>query len=124
MTAAISFVFCLVCANGARAVTEQAFYAKSTKDLVDLCSASPNDPLYTAAMNFCEGFLVGAYQYHQLSAGAEGRRPLVCPPAQTGTRSQSISRFVDWANAHQEAMATQPVEGMFEFLSQEFPCRG
>lgn len=118
------FALGLICSTSALAATdEQDFYVKSTGNLVDLCSTKPSDPLYTAAMNFCEGFFVGAYQYHQLSVQAEGRHPLVCPPSPAPTRSESISRFVAWAGSHEAALSTQPVEGLFEFLAQTFPCR-
>jgi hypothetical protein len=119
----IGFALGLMGSSPALAVTEQDFYAKSTGNLVNLCSAKPSDPLYTAAVNFCEGFVIGAYQYHQLSAQAEGRQPLVCPPSPMPSRDESISRFVDWAGSHQAALSTQPVEGVFEFLAQTFPCR-
>lgn len=111
-------------AGRALAVAEQDFDVNSTKDLVGLCSTQPTDPLYTAAVNFCEGFVVGAYQYYQVTAGAEGRAHLVCLPNPMPTRNESVHRFVQWASNHQKVLATQPVEGLFEFLSQTYPCHG
>lgn len=111
-------------ASPGRAATEEDFLVKTTGNLIDLCSAPREDPLYTAAVNFCEGFMVGAYRYHVASVQAEGGKPLVCPPNPPPSRDESVARFIAWSRAHPEAMNTTPVEGLFEFLSQSFPCRG
>lgn len=105
------------------AATEKNFYVKTTRDLVALCSTPADDPLRTAAINFCEGFLVGAYQYHMLSVKTEGRAPLVCPPDPPPSRDESVVRFIQWSKAHDAVLETHPVAGLFEFLAQTFPCR-
>lgn len=106
------------------AATEQDFHVRTTRDLITLCSTPAGDPLHTAAVNFCEGFLVGAYQYHTLSVKTEGRAPLVCPPEPPPSRDESVIRFIQWSKAHDAVLETPPVAGMFEFLAQAFPCRG
>lgn len=106
------------------AVTEQHFYVRTTGDLINLCSTPPNDPLHVAAVNFCEGFVVGAYQYHTLSVAVEGRPPLVCPPSPPPTRDENVLRFIEWGRSHDAVLAKPPVAGMFEFLAERFPCRG
>jgi hypothetical protein len=64
----------------AGAVTRDDFRTQTAQDLLHLCAASPTDPLYTAAINFCQGYWVGAYQYYQAAAsGPEGTR-FICPP--------------------------------------------
>jgi hypothetical protein len=44
----------------AGAVSEKDFEAQTTENMVNLCTASPDDPLYHQAINFCHGYLVGA----------------------------------------------------------------
>jgi len=48
----------------AGAVTEEDFKAKTTRNLLNLCTASANDPQHKEAIHFCHGYLVGAYAYH------------------------------------------------------------
>lgn len=49
----------------------------STGDLVNLCSTAETDPLYTAAVNFCQGFAVGVYRAVQEEDVAQTRH-LLC----------------------------------------------
>ncbi len=104
------------------AVTEANFLVKTTGDLIDLCATPKGEPLYTAAVNFCEGFMVGAYRYHTVSAQAEGGKPLVCPPNPPPSRNETVERFIAWGRGNPAVMDKPPVEGMFEFLAQAYPC--
>ena len=64
----------------AGAVSEKDFEVQTTENIVILCTAATDDPLYHHAINFCHGYLVGAYHYHEAaSSGPKGAR-LVCPP--------------------------------------------
>jgi hypothetical protein len=45
----------LLAPSAAHPATEPNFGAKSTGDLVELCSATPDNGMGTAALNFCEG---------------------------------------------------------------------
>ena len=57
----------------AGAVTDKDFEVQTTQNLIDLCTAPAEDPLHDQAVNFCQGFLVGAYQYYAAaSAGPDG----------------------------------------------------
>ena len=38
------------------AVTQDNFLARDTNDIIELCSAQADDPLYTAAVHFCHGY--------------------------------------------------------------------
>ena len=64
----------------AGAVTREDFLAQTAQDLVHLCSASPKEPLYTAAVHFCQGYWVGAYQYHEASTSGPKGKAFICPP--------------------------------------------
>ncbi|WP_431861253.1 Rap1a/Tai family immunity protein [Azospirillum sp.] len=102
--------------------SESNFRVATTGDLVRLCEARPTDTTGVAALHFCQGFAVGAYQYHQVVTAAEKKRPLVCAPNPTPPRNEIIAEFVAWAKQNSKQLDTPPVEGMFRFLAQRFPC--
>src|SRR3954447_19956284 len=103
--------------------SETDFRVTTTGDLVRLCEAAPTDPTGIAALHFCHGFAVGAYQYHQIVAAAEKKPPLFCEPNPRPSRNEAIASFVSWAKQNPEAMNTPPVEGIFRYLAQRYPCR-
>lgn len=110
-------------AQTTQAPPERDFQVRTTSDLVRLCEAKPVDPTGIAALHFCQGFAVGAYQYHQIAVAAEQRRPLFCAPNPPPTRNEAIAGFVAWARQNPNQLNTPPVEGMFRFLAQQYPCR-
>ena len=106
----------------AGAVTEKDFEVKTTQNLIDLCTVSPKDPLYNQAVNFCHGFLVGAYQYYVAAAAGPDGVKLVCFPEAPPTRNEAIGKFIEWAKAHPQFMGEKPVETEFRFLIETWPC--
>ena len=44
----------------AGAASEKDFEVQSTENILNLCTTTPDDPLYHQAINFCHGFLVVA----------------------------------------------------------------
>ena len=79
------------------ATDETDFQVRTTQDLIDLCTTPPDDPLYPHAINFCHGYLVGAFHYHEAAAaGPDGER-LVCPPETRPSRNAVIKEFIQWA---------------------------
>jgi hypothetical protein len=110
-------------AQTASAPSETAFQVATTGDLVRLCEAAPTDPTGIAALHFCHGFAVGAYQYHQIAAAAEKKPPLFCEPNPRPSRNEAIAGFVSWAKQNPSVMNVPPVEGMFRYLAQRYPCR-
>jgi hypothetical protein len=103
--------------------SETDFRVTTTGDLVRLCEAAPTDPTGIAALHFCHGFAVGAYQYHQIVAAAEKKPPLFCEPNPRPSRNEAIAGFISWAKQNPKAMDTPPVEGVFRYLAQRYPCR-
>ena len=119
---AILTLFLVSTLAAAGSVTEKDFVAATTRDLLNLCAASPDDPLYQQAINFCHGYLIGAYHFHQaMAAGPEGTR-LVCMPDPEPSRNEEIARLVKWVQAHPEYFDESPVETEFRYLMQRFPC--
>ena len=105
------------------AVTEADFEAKTTQNLLNLCTASPNDPLYREALHFCHGYLVGAYHYHIAESNGEPGKLLVCLPTPPPSRNEAFRMFLAWAPAHPEYMNERPVDTEFRFLTEKWPCQ-
>jgi hypothetical protein len=95
-------VFCLLVAVSvwlvhAEAVTRDNFLMRTTQDLVDVCSVQPGEPLYEAAVGFCHGFGVGAYQYYQAERAASASDRFVCPPVPVPARVDIVQWLIAWA---------------------------
>ena len=112
-----------VAPSAARAEFEKEdFHVRSAQDLVDLCAVKNSDPLYSAAIHFCEGFVTGAWQYHQAQAsGPKGTR-FVCAPEPPPTRDEAVAMFVTWSGTHADRMTEPAVEALFRFLTEKYPC--
>jgi hypothetical protein len=52
-------------------------------DLINLCTASPDDPLYSQAVHFCHRYLVGAFHYYEASTAGPKAHPIVYLPEKT-----------------------------------------
>ena len=86
----------LLALPAAAEVTEQNFRGGRTADLAALCSSATADPMHTAAVNWCHGFLVGAGQYHHSAATAGGRaKDLFCLPTPEPTLEQARRATVE-----------------------------
>ena len=103
--------------------SENTFQVTTTGELARLCEATPNEVNGVAALHFCHGFAVGAYQYYQIVSAAEGKWPLVCAPNPPPSRNEVVADFVAWAKQNPQQMNLPPVEGLFRYLAQKFPCR-
>ena len=98
------------------------FEVKTTRDLIDLCSAAPDDPLYPKAIHFCHGYLLGAYHYYAASTAGPNAAPIVCPPENRPSRNETVQKFVEWAEARPQYWNELPVETEFRFLTEIWPC--
>ena len=104
------------------AVTEEDFVVKTTRSLVNLCTASPQDPRYEEAINFCQGYMVGAYHYSIAEHSKDPKNLFVCLPDPKPSRNEVVALFVAWAKAHPQYMTDMPVESQFRFMSEKWPC--
>ncbi len=115
--------FCIGAALGvARAVDADKFLVRTTNDLVALCSADSSSENYVAAVHFCHGFASGAYQYYVAAAAAAPGNHYVCLPDPPPTRSAAIAGFVEWAKSRNDVLAARPVDSMFRYLAEHYPC--
>ena len=104
-------------------VSKEDFEAKTTQNIINLCTAAPEDPLYQQAVHFCQGYLVGAYHYYvATSSGPKGIK-FVCMPDPPPSRNEAIRMFIDWAKAHPQYMDESPVDTEFRFLMETWPCK-
>ncbi len=104
-------------------VSEKNFRVEATQDLINLCTAASDDPLYPQAVNFCHGYLVGAFAYYEAeSSGPKGIK-LVCPPEPRPTRNETIKMFIEWVKTHPQYLNDKPVETEFRFLMEKWPCK-
>jgi len=107
----------------AGAVSEDDFKMQTTQNLLNLATAAPDDPMYTQAINFCHGYLVGAFHYYvAANSGPEGVK-LVCFPDPPPSRNEAIRIFIDWLKVHPQYMQEKPVETEFRFLMETWPCK-
>ena len=106
----------------AHAATEANFGANTTGDLVELCTATPDTAIGTAAVNFCEGFAQAAVLVEMQNMAAFRGAKLFCLPNPPPSRNEALSEFVKWARATPDRMAASSTDGLFRFLSERYPC--
>ena len=107
----------------AGAVTPEDFEVKTTQNLLNLCAVSANDPVAKEAIQMCQGYLVGAYDYHMAENSGPGGTPLVCLPKPEPSRNEATAMFVAWVKAHPQYLKESPVETEFRFLTEKWPCK-
>ncbi len=109
---------------GARAATtESQFQIPTAADLAALCGAQPDDRLYTAAQNFCEGFALGVYNVLAKEEAAGGLKTF-CLPDPAPTRDQLKSEFVAFIGQSPKAAGGPPEDSILQFLQTQYPCGG
>ena len=114
-----------LCPGIALASDVSHFTLKTTEDLYRVCSTGSDDPLHTEAINFCEGFLVGAVSYHDAVTDRQKLQRLICYPT-TVTRDDGVRAFIEWAKSRQtdqKFMNDPPVVGMVRGLANKWPCK-
>lgn len=119
----LMFATLLLLPSLALAAEPEDFQVSTTKELIDLCSTPPDDPLYAQAIHFCHGYLVGAVHYYLASTSGPGSVKLVCFPEPRVSRTEAVKMFVDWAKAKPQYMNELPVETEFRFLIEKWPCK-
>jgi hypothetical protein len=109
------------CAGQAGAVEPINFEVRNNADLVALCSVSPTDPNYVAAIHFCHGVAVGVVRYYEALNEGKTIRQLFCFPEGL-TRNQAIDAYVGYSKAHPEYNRDAIGDVMTKFLVETYPC--
>lgn len=105
------------------AITEATFLLQTTGDLVEVCSAAPTDPMGTAALNFCHGFVLGVYRVLDEENAARRIGKLFCLPAtDRPSRNEAIAEFVQWAKGNPDVLQQQPANGLALYLTKKYAC--
>lgn len=122
IVASIMLVMLMAGPSLAADVVAEDFKVKTTKNLINLCTVAPEDPLAPQAIHFCHGYLVGAFHYYAASRkGSEGAQ-MFCLPEEVPSRDETIEEFVAWAKDHPDYWGELPVETEFRFFSEIWPC--
>jgi hypothetical protein len=79
-TLLLAAVFLAPALAGAGPIAKEDFQVRTTRDLINLCTVSADDPHWKEAVHFCQGYLVGAYAYYAAENLGPGAGALVCPP--------------------------------------------
>lgn len=106
----------------AAAVDNIDFEVRNNADLVALCSASPTDANYVAAIHFCHGFGVGFNRYHEALREGKDFRPLYCFPDKL-TRTEALNEYVRYSKAHPEYGKEAVGDVVMKFLVETYPCK-
>lgn len=111
----------LMAAGSALAVEKRDFQLNNAAGLVEICSVPADDPLYINAREFCHGYLVGAFHYYDATEPPSNR--FVCAPNPRPSRTEVMQGFVAWASQHPQYMSNRPVDALFRFLAEAYPCK-
>ena len=111
----------LVASGAAAAADSSDFQLRDTGDLVRACSVPADHPLHANATGFCHGVLTGAYRYYESTVTAENR--FICSPSPTPTRAKVMNDFVAWAKARPQTMKDPPLDTLFRYLAETYPCK-
>ncbi|AAU90352.1 Rap1a/Tai family immunity protein [Methylococcus capsulatus] len=106
----------------AGAVTADDFIIRDAKDLADLCATQPADPAHVAALQFCYGYLQGAYDYYLAERRGPDAGHFVCLPKPEPSREAVVRLFLAWLEAHPGYGRDAAIEVLFRFGADQWPC--
>ena len=105
------------------AVMESQFPPRTVRDLIEICAPSKEDPMMTAAINYCHGFAQGAILVEEAHGEHRDVRKLFCLPSPPPPSGSELSKFIAWANALPSRLDEPAIDGMFIYLAETYPCR-
>lgn len=111
-------------ASNALAADESDFLIDTTGNLAALCSASPEEPNYSAAIHMCQGYIIGIAHFHQ-ALSAELKEDIYCVPEGDArpSRNEAVAMFVDWAGNNPDSAGTEALDGVLAWAAAAFPCK-
>ena len=104
------------------AVTESQFPPRTVRDLIEICTPAKEDPMMTAAINYCHGFAQGAVIVEEAHETQPSARKLFCLPSPRPPSGSELSKFIVWANALPSRLDEPAIDGMFIYLAETYPC--
>jgi Rap1a immunity proteins len=109
-------------AAASAAVQESQFPPRTVADLIAICAPAQDDPLMTAAVNFCHGYVEGAVDVEEAHEAQRGGRKLFCLPTPRPPRGSELTSFIAWANQRPTRLQMPAIDGMFIYLAGKYPC--
>ena len=103
-------------------VTESRFPPTTVRDLIEICTPAQEDPMMTAAINYCHGFAQGAVIVEEAHEAQPSARKLFCLPSPRPPSGSELSKFIAWANALPSRLDEPAIDGMFIYLAEKYPC--
>jgi hypothetical protein len=103
-------------------VTTSEFPPHTVRELIAICAPAHDDPLMTAAINYCHGYAQGAVTVELAHAAQRHARKLFCLPDPPPPVGAELGSFIAWANQEPSRLDAPAVDGMFLYLSQKYPC--
>jgi len=122
-TFSLLFVMVFLLPVFAGAVSEKDFEVQTTENMINLCTVAPEDPFYHHAINFCHGYLAGAYHFYEATSSGPKGIQLVCFSDPSPSRNDTIAMFIEWVKANPQYLGDKPVEVQFRFLMEKWPCK-
>jgi hypothetical protein len=108
----------------AGALEDEDFLVNSAADLATLCSVSPDNPDYAAALHMCHGYLLGVHHMHTaMEEALEGEGVYCVPETDRPSRSEAIDSFVAWTGGRAGLDGTPALEALLTWAQAEFPCQ-
>lgn len=104
------------------AVTQSQFPPRTVRDLIAICEPAQDDPMMTAAINYCQGFAQGAVAVEEAHEDHRDVRELFCLPSPQPAEGSEITKFIAWANALPSRLDEPAIDGMFIYLAETYPC--
>ena len=103
-------------------VTESQFPPRTVRDLIEICAPAKEDPMMTAAINYCHGFAQGAVIVEEAHESQRDARNLFCLPSPRPASGSEVAKFIAWANALPSRLDQPAIDGMFIYLAETYPC--
>lgn len=119
---ALGVVLTTIASIASAAVTQSQFPPRTVRDLIQICAPAKDDPMMTAAINYCQGFTQGAVLVEEAHQDHHDVRRLFCLPSPRPASGSEISKFIAWANARPDRLDDPAIDGMFIYLAETYPC--
>lgn len=92
------------------AVAPSEFPPLTARDLLAICAAGRDDPMMTAAVNYCDGFVEGAIDVEEAHESRRRTRKLFCIPEPRPTPNEALAPAKSSAAARSsESSPTRPL---------------